>query len=216
MKYMNFKLPTYPENQTAMKKYMQSQFEFNGVRAPERHLIERQLWQSVKQFEPSRLMQLIDELYQQSTREYQYVAIDLALRAVRRWRRADLEHLMILIVQKSWWDSIDEWRKVFSAYVKYRPDEFDWVSHLFLGADNFWLRRIAITLQLSFYDQTDVGFLVEAITADIDTDEFFIQKAIGWALRNYGKVNPNWVVAFVASHDLMTFAQREALKNIKK
>lgn len=80
---MDFELPIYPENQAAMKKYMQSQFEFNGVKAPDRHLIERELWQSVKQLSPAEIMQFIETLYAQPTREYQYVAIEMALRSVR-------------------------------------------------------------------------------------------------------------------------------------
>lgn len=70
---MDFELPIYPENQAAMKKYMQSQFEFNGVKAPDRHLIERELWQSVKQLPPAEIMLFIETLYARPTREYQYV-----------------------------------------------------------------------------------------------------------------------------------------------
>ncbi|BBE25285.1 hypothetical protein NFHkm12_01110 [Latilactobacillus curvatus] len=80
---MDFELPIYPENQAAMKKYMQSQFEFNGVKAPDHHLIERELWQSVKQLPPAEIMQFIETLYARPTREYRYVAIEMALRSVR-------------------------------------------------------------------------------------------------------------------------------------
>lgn len=213
---MDFELPIYPENQAAMKKYMQSQFEFNGVKAPERHLIERQLWQSVKQLPPAEIMQFIEALYARPTREYQYVAIEMARRSVRWWQPADMEQLLTLVLEKVWWDSIDAWRKVFGEYIRWHPQQFDWVAQHFKGAESFWLRRLAITLQLSFYEKTNVAFLEEVILADIDTDEFFIQKAIGWALRNYSKKNPEWVMTFVEEHDLTIFAQREALKKIKQ
>lgn len=213
---MDFELPIYPENQAAMKKYMQNQFEFNGVKAPDHHLIERELWQSVKQLPPAEIMQFIETLYARPTREYRYVAIEMALRSVRWWEPADMEHLLTLVLEKVWWDSIDAWRKVFGEYIRLHPEQFDWVAQYFIGAENFWLRRIAITLQRSFYEKTNVAFLEEAILADIDTDEFFIQKAIGWALRNYSKENPEWVMTFVEEHELTIFAQREALKKIKQ
>ena len=71
--------------------------------------------------------------------------------------------------------------------------EVEAVFKLFEGQEDFWLRRIAITLQLGFKEQTDVALLERAIDADRSTKEFFIQKAIGWALRDYSKTNPLWV-----------------------
>lgn len=83
---------------------------------------------------------------------------------------------------------------------------------MFYQHDNFWMRRVAIILQLLEKDTLDTVLLTKAIEYDIKTDEFFIQKAIGWALRNYSKFNPEWVREFVEQHQLSKLAVKEATK----
>lgn len=88
---IKIELPLHPENQVAMARYMQDQFKFNGVKAPERHLLERDIWSAVKHYSATEMLALIRQLYAQEAREYQYLAIDLAVRAKRIWQLADLQ-----------------------------------------------------------------------------------------------------------------------------
>lgn len=209
-----FELPIHPENQAAMARYMQDQFTFNGVKATERHAYERDFWPAVKQLPAAELMVIIKALYAREAREYQYVAIDIAARAVRKWQRADLLQFAELVTEKTWWDSVDPWKRVFSEYIKRHPAEFEWVGQLFAQKENFWLRRVGLILQLGFKDATCIDYLQAAIETDQTTPEFFIQKAIGWALRDYAKTNPEWVIDFVDTHTLSALAKREALKQL--
>ncbi len=86
---------------------------------------------------------------------------------------------------------------MFSTWVLAHPAELEQVYRFFYQHENFWYRRVAINLQLMFKESTDTELLAQAILADLTTDEFFIQKAIGWALRDYSKVNPDWVRDFI-------------------
>ena len=119
-----------------------------------------------------------------------------------------------MLAEKSWWDSIDAWRKVFATWVLAHPTELKQVYAFFYQHENFWYRRVAINLQLLFKEQTDPALLAQAILADLTTEEFFIQKAIGWALRDYSKVNPDWVNNFMQQHSLSKLALREGSKYI--
>ncbi|AYC71429.1 hypothetical protein D5289_05000 [Lactiplantibacillus plantarum] len=83
---------------------------------------------------------------------------------------------------------------------------------VYLRATDKWVRRVGITLQLGWKERTDSQYLQTAILANQGDEDFFIQKAIGWALRDYSKVNPEWVRTFVANHALSALAQREGCK----
>lgn len=206
------KLPIHPENQQKMTDYMRNQFDFNGVTAVERHKFERDIWNEIKNYSAEDLLKIIEDYYAMSAREYQYLAIDLAVRAKRKWNKQHLLHFLKLVQTKMWWDSIDAWRKVFSEYLKLHPEEIDWIVSLFEDNEIFWLRRISIILQLGFKEQTNTEVLTRLIVKDKDTDEFFIQKAIGWALRDYSKTDSKWVNNFLNKNKITGLAKKEAAK----
>lgn len=211
---MNYQLPINPENQAKMAAYMLNQFEFCGVKAPQRHEIERQWWQNLKQLDKPALLAQLKQLYEQPQREYQIITIDLIYRARKIWRAEDLLIFLSWAQTKIWWDSIDTWRKLFSYYGQLSVANFQWTQQLFQAHDNFWMRRIGITLQLGYRDKTDTKYLRQMILADSQTSEFFIQKAIGWALRDYSKTNPTWVREFIENQPLSYLAKKEASRYI--
>lgn len=204
--------PFEPENAAKMAAYMKNQFAFCGVNAPERKKLEKPLLAASKTWSWLQLKAAIDFYYGQPEREYQYFAIDLAEKNLLRLTLEELKTLLPLVTAKKWWDSIDAWRKVFSnwclAYPNFRQEVFAWFDQ----QPDFWLRRIAITLQLKFKEQTDPALLTAAILPDLATGEFFIQKAIGWALREYSKTNPVWVENFINEHQLSKLACQEGSK----
>ncbi len=152
------------------------------------------------------------ELYARPAREYQYVAIDLALAVAPRLSLDDLLALRPLVTEKPWWDTVDAWRGVYGAALAHHQDWRGALYGMFAERPAMWERRIAITLQLMEKANTDRGLLTAAIRYDRLTDEFFIQKAIGWALRQYSKTDPQWVRDFLAEQPLSRLATREASK----
>lgn len=209
-----FTMTANPENQKPMANYMRNQFPFLGVKTPERKAQSKVLIKASKEWPIKQVFATIDDLYGRDAREYQYVAIDVADANVRRLAFSDLEKLTRYIQVKSWWDTVDTWRKIYGTYVVRHPEQKQAVFELFYHHPNFWMRRVGILLQLLEKESLDTEILTKAIEADIDTDEFFIQKAIGWALRNYSKTNPEWVRDLLKSHELSKLAVREASKYI--
>lgn len=206
--------PIQPELAEPMAHYMKDHFPFCGVKKPQRALSERPFLKESVSLPMPELIQEIFRNYRKKEREYQYYAIDLAQRNIKRFSLEDLAALLPLLGEKTWWDSIDAWRKVFSTWVLAHPADLEQVYAFFFQHENFWYRWVAINLQLMFKEQTNTALLAQAILADLKTDEFFIQKAIGWVLRDYSKVNPTWVKEFMEQHSLSKLALREGSKYI--
>ncbi|KRO16053.1 DNA alkylation repair enzyme [Lacticaseibacillus saniviri JCM 17471 = DSM 24301] len=200
------------DNAVTMATYMKHHFSFVGVKTPERKAQSKALLKASLTVPLPEVLSQIDGLWQREEREYQYVAIDMALINLRRWSLESLEQLVPYVNDKAWWDSVDAWRKLFQEYVKRHPEDRETVFEWFYGQDDFWLRRVGINLQLTAKADTDTAMLTKAILADQATDEFFIQKAIGWALRDYAKTDPEWVRQFIAGHPLSSLATREGGK----
>jgi 3-methyladenine DNA glycosylase AlkD len=209
-----FKMTSSKENQVPMERYMRNQFKFLGLKTPQRKAESKAYIKDSKKLPLPEVFQEIADLYKRDEREYQYVAIDMAYANVRRLSFEDIQSLTRYIQIKSWWDTVDTWRKIFGTFVVLHPEEKKRVFSLFYKHNNFWMRRLSIDLQLLEKETLDTELLTKAIEYDIHTDQFFIQKGIGWALRNYSKFNPNWVRKFVASHDLSKLAVREGTKYV--
>jgi 3-methyladenine DNA glycosylase AlkD len=121
-----------------------------------------------------------------------------------------------LITTKSWWDTIDGLAShaIGELFLRY-PDARDGTVARWRSSDNFWLRRTTLLFQLGYKDKTDEALLFSLIEENLDSKEFFIQKAIGWILREYSKTAPNVVQDYVAKTALAPLSEREALKWMK-
>ncbi|MFC6181840.1 DNA alkylation repair protein [Lactiplantibacillus daowaiensis] len=204
-------LPTHTENQAAMAAYMRNQFDFLGVKAPERQLLTRPIKAQSRQLTSAELSDWLAFYYAQPAREYHYVAIELALANVKRLTPAQYQWCQDQVTVQAWWDSVDSWRKVLATYI-FQHDALTDLGPAYLSAMAMWQRRLGITLQLSRKTLTDTVYLTAAIEMNQADPEFFIQKAIGWALRDYSKTAPEWVTDFLSQHDLSPLAVREASK----
>ncbi|WP_125702540.1 DNA alkylation repair protein [Lacticaseibacillus daqingensis] len=209
---MDFNLIGDPAKARPMARYMKDQFPFVGVQTVARRAQTRPLLQAAKYESLSTVHAWLQALYARPEREYQYVAYDLAASAVRRFTLADLVALEPLVLAKPWWDTVDGWRAVYGRYLQLHPEDKDAVFARFDRHPDFWARRVAITLQLQEKGATDTAMLAQAIEYDRTTPEFFIQKAIGWALRAYSKTDAAWVRDFIATHELSKLAVREGSK----
>lgn len=204
------------ENKRPMENYMKNHFTFLGIKSPDRKRQSKDFIKASKQMPLSELFKLTKEMYNKSEREYQYIAIDMIEANVKRLDWEELKKYSVFVQDKSWWDSTDAWRKVFGLHLLRCPDDKDRVFYHFYQHENMWMRRISIILQLNEKENTSTTLLELAILNDINTQEFFIQKAIGWSLRQYGKVNSQWVIDFTNKQNLTSFAKKEALKLINQ
>ena len=203
----------HPEKAFGMAKYMKNLFPFVGISSPERKKIVAELRKDFKPKNAFELKNWVSLLWEMSEREYQYVGMDYLQRDVKLLEIEDIAYFEVLITTKSWWDSIDliSGNYLGKFLIKY-PEIFEETVVHFSNSENMWLNRAAIICQLSYRGNTNTELLQRAIVPHLESKEFFHQKAIGWALRQYGKTNPQWVKDFVASHTLKPLSRREALR----
>ena len=128
-----------------------------------------------------------------------------------------MDKLYALAIQKSWWDSIDFLDEHVGSIVQRFP-QAKATMLVWSQDDNFWIRRLAIDHQLGFKLKTDADLLAQIIQNNLGSDEFFINKAIGWSLREYSKVAPDWVRDFIeaSGDELNSLSIREGLKVLKR
>ena len=128
----------------------------------------------------------------------------------------DIDFITYLITEHSHWDSVDFISKhILGIYLLEHPEENELISNNFSNTSNLWLNRASILFQLGYKEKTDADLLFNLCDKFKTSKEFFIQKAIGWALREYGKYEPNKVLAFVERTELKPLSQREAIRRIK-
>ena len=184
-----------PEKATPMEAYMRHQFPFLGIAAPERNARYKKYFPSAKK---TKIIDwdFVDTCWEKDAREYQYVAVNY-LKAMQSYlTKSDLPKLERLVVTKSWWDTVDILDRVVGSLVYDKPKLGEIILQWSLS-DNIWLRRVAIDHQLLRKEKTDVHLMEKILLNNLDQTEFFINKAIGWALRDYSKTNPTWVAGFI-------------------
>ena len=183
-----------PTKVPAMEAYMKNKFSFLGVQKPILKKIEREFFQPFIKNPID--WTFVEECWQQPYREFQYIAMDYLDKKKKELRPEDFPKLKELAQTKSWWDSIDQLDLIIGEITFHYPETkqvmLDWSKD-----QDFWLRRIAIDHQLMRKEKTDTDLLEKVILNNLGQSEFFINKAIGWSLRNYSKVNPDWVGAFI-------------------
>jgi 3-methyladenine DNA glycosylase AlkD len=200
------------EHSIAMAAYMKNHFPFHGIPAPARRAAVKR----IPKPELAAVHAIARALWKQKEREYHYVAVDLLDALAKKMDPlTTLALIEELALKKSWWDCVDGLASVGSTVLRLNPEARDivwqWNSHL-----SFWVNRLAILHQNRWREMTDKKVLFKICLAHADNEEFFIRKAIGWALREYAWIDPVEVLAFVEANrsKLSTLSTREALKNI--
>lgn len=218
------------ENAEKQAAYLRHQFEFIGLKTPERRLLAKDFLKE-KKADKQIDWELVFEFWNLPEREFQYLALDY-LHQMKKWLIFDdMEKIKKLTVSKSWWDTVDALDELIghllltgrkqatendsTAYEQVKTLVKEWAQ-----AENFWVRRIAIDCQLSFKNQTDLELLSYNIEKNLlgssFVEEFFITKAIGWALRDLAKTNSAWVIKFIEEHEnkMAKLSIREASKHL--
>lgn len=199
------------EKAEKMAAYMKNKFPFLGLQKPEREALSHTFLKEKKQ-EPNIDWAFVWQSYTMPEREFHYLALTYLLLVKDRLTADDLPELQKLIVSNAWWDSVDTIDAlVGEIYLKY-PADTEKTIRQWLESDSIWLKRISINFQLRFKEKTNTALLKEAILKNTGTGEFFVDKAIGWSLREYSKVNPDWVRQFLAENELSALSKKEAGK----
>ena len=188
-----------PDDVVAMKAYMKNKFEFLGVKTPARRKLTKAFF---KQHTDSVIdWNFINEAWNNPYRELQYASLDYLESRKKLLIPSDLSHLKKLAQTKSWWDTIDFLDRLVGSIIARFPETKE-IILAWSRDEDIWLRRLAIDHQLLRKEETDTELLEKILVNNLGQTEFFINKAIGWALRDYSKTNPDWVREFIERHQI--------------
>ena len=204
------------EKAKGQKAYMKNKFEYFGMTSPIRRSIQKPFL--VKQYLPPKksLNSMIKELWQKPEREYQYFAQELFQKYQKQFDKKDIQLIEYMISHKSWWDTVDFLASnLLGPYFKLHPNQQEKYVKKWIASNNIWFQRSALIFQLKYKNEVDTQLLSFAINSLLGSKEFFINKAIGWSLRQYSRCNPKWVKEFVEKTPLENLSKREALRLIK-
>jgi 3-methyladenine DNA glycosylase AlkD len=202
------------ENAGPMEKYMKDHFPFLGIKSPLRKELEKQFFKETEIYKVPFNSDFVTGLWEKDEREYHYTAITYIGKFIKKLPKDVVSLFEELITTKSWWDSVDSIAPLVGELARKYPEIIEETIDGWAVDDNFWLRRSAILFQLKFKQQTNEDLLYDYIGKNADSKEFFIQKAIGWALREYSKTNPVSVKAFIEGNKLAPLSVREGSKYV--
>lgn len=202
-----------PSRAEGQQAYMKSGMPFLGVRTPDVRRIARAI--AAETSEPGELLDLALELWDEAShREERYAAL-----GVLGVRPLTGDPALVPVVEHMvgtgrWWDYTDDLAHRLAELLDARPDETAEIMRAWSVDEDFWMRRIAIISQLGRRERVDEALLSDVIRPNLADREFFIRKAIGWALRDHARVAPRWVRQFADTHALSPLSRREALKHL--
>lgn len=203
------------ENAFHMEKYMRNKFPFLGIKTPLRRKLMQQFLKESGIRKEKFQRTFVRSLWNLKEREYQYAALDYIGVSLEKLDKSDISLMEELITSKSWWDTVDTLaQKAVGKIARSFPDVIEENIEFWNDSDHLWLQRSAILFQLKYKEQTNEDLLYRYIITHSQSKEFFIQKAIGWALREYSKTNPDSVRQFMEKHPLSKLSVREGSKYI--
>jgi 3-methyladenine DNA glycosylase AlkD len=199
-----------------MAAYMRHVAPFLGVKTPARRAATKPFLTAVRRqpMPVAEVTRLAAALFAMPEREFAYVGVDLLDARIEDFGWDDIvQGVLPLIDVKPWWDTVDGLRAPLGHWANAHREHLRPLSARLL-AGSMWCRRLAIILQLGWKDGTDRAVLTQAIRANLADREFFLRKAIGWALRDYARTDPDWVRAFLDDEGVTGLARREAAKHL--
>jgi len=205
-----------PEFAAQMKSYMRDNFEFYGIKTVLRRSLIKPLIEKHHLEVRDTVRTITFDLYASPERELHLTATELFEKQLRKsYKKEDITLIEKLITTNAWWDTVDFISKqILGRYLQAFPEETDNVINAFSSSDDMWLQRSSIIFQLGYRDDTDKELLFKQCLIHKESEEFFIQKAIGWALREYGRYNPEAVLEFATTSNLKPLSKREAIRKL--
>ena len=200
------------EQAQKMSKYMLNKFEYIGIKTPKRRKIFKNFFKEYKNEEKID-WEFVNKCWENKYREFQYIAADYLKNMKDKLTIDDIPKFKQLILKKSWWDTIDNLDMTIGA-LALKDSNVNKILLEWSLDENIWLRRIAIDHQLLRKEKTNTELLEKILKNNLGQAEFFINKAIGWALRDYSKTNPEWVKNFIEKNKekMAKLSIREASK----
>jgi len=183
------------EQAQKMSKYMLNKFEYIGIKTPERREIFKNFFKEYKNEEKID-WEFVNKCWENKYREFQYITADYLKNMKDKLSIDDIPKFKRLILEKSWWDTIDNLDMTIGA-LALKDSNVNKILLEWSLDENIWLRRIAIDHQLLRKEKTNTELLEKILKNNLGQTEFFINKAIGWALRDYSKISPEWVKNFI-------------------
>jgi len=220
MDYLNplrdaFEQHANPGRAVQMSAYMRHISAFYGIAAPIRQEISREFIRTHGLPGKEQLESLVVYAWNQQEREWHYAAMEILERFARKGDTTLLQLAEYMITRKSWWDTVDYIApNIAGAVFKKHPELIPSQTDQWMNSGHLWLQRSCLLFQLKYRNETDQELLFRLCERSSGHKDFFIRKAIGWALREYSKRNPVAVVEFVNSHTLSPLSRKEALKRI--
>ncbi len=206
-----------PHKAAPMKQYMKNKFDYLGIQAKQRQQLQREFMKKDALPSARDVEKIIRELWVLPKREYQYFAMELLEKYLKKADEEIVALFEYMLVTKPWWDTVDRIAsRLVGTYLKAHPDLIVPCTEKWMYYGNMWLQRTAILFQLKYKKETDINLLFTYSKALAESKEFFIQKAIGWALREYSKTDAEAVRHFVSGTSLAPLSHREALRLIKQ
>lgn len=196
--------------------YLKNNFPCYGIQTKARREILKHCTTTHKEEIKSNFRNICWELYQFPHREMHQAAIDIFIKEIKKnYQVEDIALIEKLIITNSWWDSVDTLAKyAVGGYLETFPEKTYTIIEEFSNSENMWLNRTAILFQLGYKGKTDFDILISECEKHKHSNEFFIQKAIGWALREYSSINPSGVLDYVNRTNLKPLSRKEAIRKI--
>jgi 3-methyladenine DNA glycosylase AlkD len=206
-----------PEIAAQQVRYMKYHFEYFGIKTPIRVILLKDIFVKEGILGGEELREFIETCFQDDYREMHYAAIQMVEKCIKKQPEAFIEVLEYMLLNKSWWDSVDWISTLVGIHFQRYPHLIVPITERWMSSDNRWLQRICIIFQLKYKKNTDYELLSKYILAVANSKEFFLRKAAGWALRDISRHNPTFVIDFVEKNPhLSPLTKREALRLIGK
>jgi 3-methyladenine DNA glycosylase AlkD len=208
-----FHLNTNQEIAFSMKKYMKGQHEYFGIKSPERRESKKEFLRKHGLPKPEILPVIVKGCWELPQREYQYFIMEVLERLAKKAEKERIDLYEFMILNKSWWDTVDYIASnLVGVHFQKYPEMIYPVTEKWMDSGNMWLQRTSLLFQLKYKKKTDVDLMSDYIQRLQGSKEFFINKAIGWILREYSKTDDDWVRNYVQNYQLAPLSRREALK----
>lgn len=200
-----------------MKAYMRNQFEYLGIKTPLQRELQRRFIAEVGLPVLSDLPDVLLELWDLPEREYQYVGIHILGKMDEKLPPEFIDTIETLLTTKSWWDTGDTLAShTVGSHFRRFPQVKEQALSKWRKSGDIWLRRTCLLFQLNDKDETDFDLLCDIIRENLGQKEFFINKATGWALRTYSRVDAERVRTFVTEAPLHPLSAKEAMKWLER
>ncbi len=205
-----------PEVAEKQMKYMRNQFAYYGMKAPVFMPIFKSMFKEYGVYEREDLPIFVKLCLEEEYRELFYFALEMVQKTLKKQEADFIDTLEFLILQDSWWDTVDWIAKLVGKHFQRYPELIIPSTEKWMASGNIWLQRVSIIFQLFYREKTDEKLMYKYILQVADSKEFFLQKAAGWALRQYSRTNAESVLYFIDNHELAALTKREGQRLVRQ